>query len=306
MQQRQHNGTNAKILYFCKKTTPMKPVKNACRQLSAAKWFEILIVGIILTNCILIGVETYARHQWIHVVQNIILFIFTFEITVRFIARKSLKEFFLSGWNNFDLFLVLISYVPESLFSNVSAVMMLRVLRIFRILRLLRTSEEIKLIVSVLSKSFSALFYNGIFFFIFLYLFSIVGVSLFKLPDYQALNPEMQAQYELFMQEAPNTPECSPEPYGTLSESMFTLFRALTGEDWTDLRYNLIKASEYRLIPASSEVITTFHIVWFVLAAFLLLNLVVGAIVNNYQVIMEESRERKRKEAAQKELGIKN
>ncbi|MDR2801937.1 MAG: ion transporter [Prevotellaceae bacterium] len=284
----------------------MKPVKNACRQLSAAKWFEILIVGIILTNCILIGVETYARHQWIHVVQNIILFIFTFEITVRFIARKSLKEFFLSGWNNFDLFLVLISYVPESLFSNVSAVMMLRVLRIFRILRLLRTSEEIKLIVSVLSKSFSALFYNGIFFFIFLYLFSIVGVSLFKLPDYQALNPEMQAQYELFMQEAPNTPECSPEPYGTLSESMFTLFRALTGEDWTDLRYNLIKASEYRLIPASSEVITTFHIVWFVLAAFLLLNLVVGAIVNNYQVIMEESRERKRKEAAQKELGIKN
>ncbi|MDR2801991.1 MAG: ion transporter [Prevotellaceae bacterium] len=279
----------------------MKLIKNACRQLSTAKWFEILIVGIILANCILIGAETYAHRQWIHVVQNIILFIFTFEIAVRFIASKNLKEFFISGWNNFDLFLVLISYVPESMFSNVSAVMMLRVLRIFRVLRLLRTSDEIKLIVSVLSKSFSALFYNGIFFFIFLYLFAIIGVSLFKLPDYATLTPGMQVQYELFMQEAPNTPNCSPEPYGTLSESMFTLFRALTGEDWTDLRYNLIKASEYRLIPASSTIITTFHIVWFVLAAFLLLNLVVGAIVNNYQVIMEESRERKRKEALQKE-----
>ena len=279
----------------------MKSIKSACRQLSTAKWFEVLIVGIILANCILIGAETYARHQWIHVVQNIILFIFTFEIAIRFIASESLKEFFISGWNNFDLFLVLISYVPESLFSNVSAVMMLRVLRIFRVLRLLRTSDEIKLIVSVLSKSFSALFYNGIFFFIFLYLFAIIGVSLFKLPDYATLNPDMQVQYELFRQEAPNTPECSPEPYGTLSESMFTLFRALTGEDWTDLRYNLIKASEYRLIPASSTVITAFHIVWFVLAAFLLLNLVVGAIVNNYQVIMEESRERKRQEAMQKE-----
>jgi voltage-gated sodium channel len=289
------------IIVFLQKNTAMQSLKNACRQLSSAKWFEILIVGIILANCILIGVETYARHQWIHLVQTIILFLFTFEIIVRIIAAKNLKEFFISGWNNFDLFLVLISYVPESLFSNVSAVMMLRVLRIFRVLRLLRTSDEIKLIVSVLSKSFSALFYNGIFFFIFLYLFSIVGVSLFKLPDYSALSPEMQAQYALLMNDASNTPVCSPDPYGTLSESMFTLFRALTGEDWTDLRYNLVKASEYRLISASSVVITTFHVVWFVLAAFLLLNLVVGAIVNNYQVIMEESRERKRKEAAQKE-----
>jgi voltage-gated sodium channel len=74
---------------------------------------------------------------------------------------------------------------------------------------------------------------------------------------------------------------------------MFTLFRALTGEDWTDLRYNLIKASERHLIPVSSVVITSYHIIWFILAAFLLLNLIVGAIVNNYQVIMEESRKRK-------------
>jgi voltage-gated sodium channel len=271
-------------------------IKATCCKLANARCFELCIVAVIIVNCILIGVETYGHHRAVHLIQNSILFIFTFEILVRFIAADSIKDFFRSGWNNFDLFLVLISYVPESLFSNVSMVMIMRVLRIFRVLRLLRTSDEIKLIVSVLTKSFSALVYNGMFFFIFLYLFAIIGVSLFKLPDYQTLDSAMKAQYELYIKEAPNTPECSPEPYGTLGESMFTLFRALTGEDWTDLRYNLVKASEYKLISVSSAVITGFHILWFVLAAFLLLNLMVGAIVNNYQIIMDESKKTRKRQ----------
>ncbi len=275
----------------------MHTLKKACRHLADAKWFELMIVGVILANCILIGVETYHHHHWIKFTQSVILAIFTFEIAVRFIARHSLKEFFTGGWNLFDLSLVLISYVPESMFSDVSTIMMLRVLRVFRVLRLLRTSPEIKLIVSVLSKSFSALFYNGVFFFLFMYLFAIIGVSMFRLPDPATLDAAGKARYEQLVAEAPPTPTCSPDPYGTLGESMFTLFRALTGEDWTDLRYNLVKAHEYGLVHASSPVITAFHVVWFILSAFLLLNLVVGAIVNNYQVIMEETREKKRLDA---------
>lgn len=86
------------------------------------------------------------------------------------------------------------------------------------------------------------------------------------------------------MQVAPNNPTNSGDPYGTLGEAMFTLFRVMTGEDWTDLRYNLVTASDYGLVHASSVVITMFHVVWFIIAAFLLLNLVTGAILNNYQI----------------------
>ena len=64
----------------------------------------------------------------------------------------------------------------------------------------------------------------------------------------------------------------------------------LTGEDWTDLRYNHITAYEYGYIKTSPLVINLYHISWFVLAAFLLLNLVTGAILNNYQIVMEHSR----------------
>ena len=272
-------------------------MKKFCRALVANPAFEILIIIVILINSVLIGVETYFTTPGIKTVQFVILLVFTFEITVRFIASDSVKSFFREGWNIFDLSLVLISYIPESIVANTSMLMALRVLRVFRVLRLLRTSREVKLIISVLMRSFSALFYNGVFFFIFIYLFAMIGTSLFKLPDYDTLSPDQQVLYTKLIEEAPNSPEVSPDPYGTLAESMFTLFRILTGEDWTDLRYNLVHASDYKLIPVPSYVITTFHVVWFILSAFLLLNLVVGAIVNNYQVIMEETRRKEEEEA---------
>ena len=271
----------------------MQTIKKLSAELVDKRWFEFLIVGVIIVNSILIGVETYLITPTILFIQHVILGIFTFEIIVRFIARTDTKSFFKSGWNLFDLSLVLISYIPESLFEGSSTIMIIRILRIFRVLRLLRASEEIKLIVAVLSKSFSALFYNGLFFSIFIYLFAIIGYSLFRLPDYNSLNPEMQAKYQEYIKVAPNSPASAPDPYGSLSESSFTLFRALTGDDWADLRYNLVKANELGLVQVSSLTVTLFHVVWFILAAFLLLNLVVGAIVNNYQVIMEESKKKK-------------
>lgn len=154
-------------------------MQETCRKLPFRAIYRICIIA----NSIFVGVETYGLHPWIHVTQTVILSVLTFEIIVRFIAADSVKSFFKSGWNLFDLFLVLVIYIPESLFENSSSVMVLRVLRVFRVLRLLRTAGEIKQIISVLIKSFGALFYNGLFFFIFKHLFAIMGVSLFRLPD---------------------------------------------------------------------------------------------------------------------------
>lgn len=95
---------------------------------------------------------------------------------------------------------------------------------------------------------------------------------------------------------APNAPSNSPDPFGSLHEAMFTLFRELTGEDWTDLRYNHVTAYNYGLIKATPTVITIFHILWFVLSVFLLLNLVTGTIINNYQNAREDQMRKKEKQ----------
>ena len=112
--------------------------RKKCAQLAHNKVFEFSITGIIIINSLLIGVETYTDNATIKLIQQIILYIFTFEITIRFIAAKSIVNFFRDGWNIFDLTLVLIGYIPETLVFDSSAMMGLRVLRVFRVLRLLR------------------------------------------------------------------------------------------------------------------------------------------------------------------------
>ena len=272
----------------------MSKIKKIASLIAYNKGFELFITGIIILNSVLIGVETYTDNLTVKMIQQGILYIFTFEILMRFIAAKNIKEFFCDGWNVFDLTLVLIGYIPETLFASASMMTALRVLRVFRILRLLRASKEIKLIVTVLVKSMTSMFYNLILFLIFVYLYAIAGVSMFRLPDPTTLEGEQLANYEKLMEVAPNAPSNSPDPFGDLGEAIFTLFRELTGEDWTDLRYNHITASEYGLINANSTVITTYHVSWFCLAAFLLLNLVTGAVINNYQIAIDEEDEKKK------------
>lgn len=279
----------------------MNTLKAKCKALATSRWFEFLIIGIIILNSVLIGVETYTNNETIKLIQTIILGIFTFEIAVRFIAADSVKSFFTDGWNLFDLSLVLIGYIPETLFENASSMMALRVLRVFRVLRLLRSAKEIKLIMTVLIKSMSAMFYNLVLFLIFVYLYAIAGVTMFKLPTGDKLEGQAKAQYEHFMELAPNAPTNSPDPFGSLGEAVFTLFRELTGEDWTDLRYNHITAYECGVIKTSPSVITAYHVSWFCLAAFLLLNLVTGAIINNYTIAIEEQEKMKKKELEIKE-----
>ena len=271
----------------------MENIKSFCTQIINSKNFEWFITAIIIINSLLIGVQATHTSSNIDFIQTIILYIFTFEIIARYIAAENSKAFFQSGWNNFDLILVLIGWIPASLGSG-STMMALRVLRVFRVLRLLRAAEELKLIVSVLVKSLKSMFYNGLLFLIFIYLYAVAGVSLFRLPDPQQLSPTELQKYEQLMTEAPHSPVNSPDPFGTIGEAFFTLFRALTGEDWTDLRYNLITASNLGVIDVNPSVITVFLVSWFCIAAFLLLNLVTGAVINNYQNSLAEVEERKK------------
>lgn len=274
----------------------MEKLRIICNNVVINRAFDIFITCIILINSFLIGVQTTYQYDFVNVVQRVILYIFTLEIALRMMATPNMKVFFKGGWNIFDFVLVVIGWIPPTMVSNTTTILALRVLRVFRVLRLLRTLEEIKLIVSVLLRSMKSLLYNGILFFIFMYLFAVAGVSMFKLPNPENLTGEKLEKYEQLMAVAPHSPANSPDPFGNIGEAFFTLFRALTGEDWTDLRYNLITASEYNLILVSPGIITCYHILWFCLAAFLLLNLVTGAVINNYQISIEEEEMKKKEE----------
>ena len=274
----------------------MNAIKKLSKAISSNSIFELAITFVIIVNSVLIGVETYTSNSTISLIQSIILYIFTIEIILRFIAADSLKSFFKDGWNVFDLSLVIIGYIPEDISSDASAMMALRVLRVFRVLRLLRSAKEIKIIVNVLLASTKSMFYNLILFLIFIYLYAIAGVAMFRIPPVETMTAEEKVKYEELQQVAPNAPSNSKYPFGSLDEAAYTLFRELTGDDWTDIRYNHITAHEYGLIKTSPTIINIYHISWFCLSVFLLMNLVTGAIINNYQMAIEERKNQKEEE----------
>ena len=284
----------------------MDTLKQGCKRLTNNIIFEFFITGIILLNSVLVGVETFSSSPTIKLIQSIILGIFTIEIIIRFIAADNLKSFFFNGWNIFDLSLVIIGYIPVNMFANASMIMALRVLRVFRVLRLLRAAKEIKLIMTVLVKSLSAMLYNLIIFLIFVYLYALIGVSVFKLPNPNALSEQDKVRYEQFIAIAPHAPANSPDPFGDIGEAVFTLFRELTGEDWTDLRYNHITAYKYGFIKTPPILITSYHVSWFCLSALLLLNLVTGAIINNYQIAIDEQEKRKQEQKEKRKKAKKH
>ena len=164
-------------------------MKTFCKKIVDSSILENFIMVVILINCGLIGVETYFTTPFIQSIQFTALIIFIIEIIIRYTASESTLDYFKSGWNIFDFSIVAVCLIPEAWFASAGAITTLRVLRVFRVLRLLKASEEIRLIVAVLGRSLKALIYNMLFFFIFMYLFAIIGVTVFKLPDLNTTDP---------------------------------------------------------------------------------------------------------------------
>ena len=166
--------------------------RELIRRIVINRRFEYLAMLVILANSVVIGIETYTSSELIYTLNYAFLVAFTFELALRFLACYSAQEFFSNRWNLFDLIIVGAGYIPTTWFGDHSIVIeILRIIRVFRVLRLLRTMEELRLIVTVLLRSLKTLTYNLVVMGIFLYVFAIVGIYLFRLPDMTNATPEM-------------------------------------------------------------------------------------------------------------------
>ena len=239
------------------------------RKVSQSNLFSNAIVVIILINAVLIGFQATIDNLVIDYIQRFILGIFIIEIFIRWFGKNTVREYTTNFWNWFDIILVLISLIPPDIFTDASAVSALRVLRVFRVLRLFKAFPELQLMIKVLLKSFKSVSYAGLLLLIFMYIYSIIGVILFK-GDTTVVTAHIDAI----------------DPFGNILESFFSLFRVSTGEDWTDLRYDLLNNN----VKTSPLIVNIYFLSWYILSAFLLMNIVFGSIINNYEVVYSKDK----------------
>ena len=210
-------------------------------------WVTNFIIGVILFNAILLGLETsdpvMARVGGLVLfLDQVCLAIFVVEIALKLFAHG--WRFFKSGWNLFDFFIVAIALVPATQGFSV-----LRALRILRVLRVISATPRLRRVVEGFVTALPGM---GSVFLLMALIFYIGAVMATKL---------FGASFD--------------EWFGTIGRSAYSLFQIMTLESWSmGIVRPVMEVYPYAWV---------FFVPFIMVTTFAVVNLVVGLVVNSMQ-----------------------
>ncbi|EBA13939.1 ion transporter [Roseobacter sp. CCS2] len=222
-------------------------LRQKTADLLATPWVTNFIVGVIIFNAIILGMETSktimdAAGSLIVTLDSICLAIFVVELTAKFYAQRG--KFFRNGWNIFDFIIVGVSLVPGN-----GGLSVLRALRILRVLRVISVVPSLRRVVegfvTALPGMGSVFLLMGIVF----YIAAVMATKLFG------------ASF--------------PEWFGTLGRSGYSLFQIMTLESWS--------MGIVRPVMEIYPYAWAFFVPFIMVTTFAVVNLLVGLIVNSMQ-----------------------
>ncbi len=205
------------------------------------------IIGVILFNAVLLGLETYPAVMnraggVIIALDTLCLTIFVIEILAKLVVYRF--GFFRNPWNIFDFVIVGIALVPSA-----HAFSVLRALRILRVLRVISVMPRLRRVVEGF---ISALPGMGSVFLLMALVFYIGAVMATKLYG-----------------------QSFPDWFGSLGKSFYSLFQIMTLESWS--------MGIVRPIMTEHPGAWAFFVPFILLTTFAVVNLLVGLIVNSMQ-----------------------
>ncbi|WP_404429826.1 ion transporter [Sutcliffiella horikoshii] len=247
----------------------MHNLKKTIQQIVGHRFFMNTVMFVILLNAILIGIETYPdlRAEYaglIHGFEVFFLWFFTIEIILRMLAEKKLHHFFKSRWNVFDFVIV----AGVLFFSGTYFISAIRILRVLRVLRAITVVPSLNRLVTAFLKTIPSLGTIMMLLSLVFYVYAVLGVLLYG--------------------------DISPEYFGSLHLALVTLFQVITLESWA--------SGVFRPIFAESPLSWVYFVSFILVGTFIVLNLIVGEILNNIQEAKEEELKEEKIEVSKKEL----
>ncbi|MCJ8330821.1 MAG: ion transporter [Lentisphaeria bacterium] len=259
-------------------------MQEKIKKIAESSAFSIFIILVIILAGILVGIETYdsiaeKHHTLLHYLDKIILWIFVIEILIKMTAEgKQFWNYFKDPWNIFDFIIVAVCFMPV----NAQYVAVLRLARILRILKLVTAVPKLQILVGALLKSIPSMVYVSILLSLLFYIYAVMATFMFKGND--------------------------PIHFGSLQQSMLSLFRVVTLEDWTDIMYiqmygsdvyaypdaeTVMQISGMQNIPQAMPLFSAIFFVTFVLfGTMIIMNLFIGVIMTGMDEARNEERMR--------------
>ncbi|WP_417498075.1 ion transporter [Maricaulis sp.] len=209
--------------------------------------FRNFIMAVIVFNAVTLGLDTLPFNadwfmQSLPLIDRVVVGVFLVELALKLAAYR--LRFFRSGWNWFDLIVILASVLPMA-----GSFSVLRSLRILRAFRLFSVMPEMRKVVEALLRAIpgmgAVMAVLGLTF----YVSAVMATKLYS--------------------------ETNPERFGTLGDTAFSLFQVMTLEGWaTDLALPVMEFHPWAWL---------FFLVFIVLTSFAILNLFIAIIVDSLQ-----------------------
>ena len=227
-------------------------IRGRIRTLVDHPRFATFISIVIGVNAVTLGLETSptmmaTAGSLLHFIDKAALVIFVIEIALKLIASG--PRFFRNGWNLFDFAIVSVALLPSS-----GAFSVLRALRILRALRLMSVVPQMRAVIQALLSAVPGMGAIVAVLTLVFYIASVMATKLFS--------------------------ATFPEWFGSIGESMYSLFQIMTLESWS--------MGIVRPVMETHPWAWAFFVPFIVVTSFAVLNLFIALIVNSMQMLHDE------------------
>ncbi|KAG8447825.1 hypothetical protein GDO86_015071 [Hymenochirus boettgeri] len=259
--------------------------------------FEYIMFVLILLNTVALAMQHYEQSKPFNYAMDILNMVFTGLFTVEMVLKLMAfrpKHYFCDAWNTFDALIVVGSLVDiavtevnngwhvgeSSEDSSRISITFFRLFRVMRLVKLLSKGEGIRTLLWTFIKSFQALPYVALLIAMIFFIYAVIGMQTFgKI----ALNDATQINRN--------------NNFQTFPQAVLLLFRCATGEAWQEIMLASLPGkrcdSESDFAPGEeftcgSNFAIVYFISFFMLCAFLIINLFVAVIMDNFDYLTRD------------------
>ncbi|RUS83605.1 hypothetical protein EGW08_008624 [Elysia chlorotica] len=276
-------------------------VKPTRRYIPKARWqykvwwfvtsqaFEYSIFVLIMINTLALAMKYDGQSKTYSGALDYLNVIFTGVFTIEFVLKLAafrFKNYFGDPWNILDFVIVLGSYIdiiyaevnPGKLFIRVN---FFRLFRVMRLIKLLSRGEGIRTLLWTFIKSFQALPYVGLLIVMLFFIYAVIGMQLFG---------RIALDYDTQIHDYNN--------FRSFFWAVLVLFRSATGENWQEIMLACADKPDVKCDPEAdgvedgescgNSVAYAYFITFYVLCSFLIINLFVAVIMDNFDYLTRD------------------
>ncbi|XP_018341905.1 PREDICTED: muscle calcium channel subunit alpha-1 isoform X6 [Trachymyrmex septentrionalis] len=250
--------------------------------------FEYTIFTLIMINTVTLAMKFYRQPQIYTDVLDVLNMIFTAVFALEFVFKLAafrFKNYFGDAWNVFDFVIVLGSFIDIVYSelkpgSSIISINFFRLFRVMRLVKLLSRGEGIRTLLWTFIKSFQALPYVALLIIMLFFIYAVIGMQVFgkiAIDDDTAINRNNNFQ--------------------SFPQAVLVLFRSATGEAWQEIMMDCSSQASVKCDSDSdeldkdscgSDIAFPYFISFYVLCSFLIINLFVAVIMDNFDYLTRD------------------